>query len=298
VTAIRLQGPRVLLRTTTADDAALLLPIRNEPEVRRWWSDLEPGEMEEFVADEHSLAIEVDGEVVGAVQYGEEEDPMYRHANIDVYLTASRHGEGLGSEAVSVLARYLLEERGHHRLTIDPAAANRAAIRAYEKAGFRRVGLLRSYEQGPDGSWHDGLLMELLAGELTADPGPQPSPRFASVFPIISTRDLPRMVGFYEGLLDGEVRYRFPSEGSPDFVTVRIGSDEIGIAASADVSRDPQQRVALWIYVDDCDVAVTYLRGAGVTVVDEPADQPWGERIARLLDPDGNEVIVGSRAAT
>ncbi len=170
MTAIRLQGPRVLLRSTTADDAAPLLPIRNEPEVRRWWSDLEPGEMEEFVADEHSLAIEVDGEVVGAIQFFEEEDPMYRHANIDLYLTTSRHGKGLGSEAVRVLARHLLEERGHHRLTIDPAADNAAAIRAYEKVGFRPVGVMRSYERGPDGTFHDGLLMELLAEDLTEQP--------------------------------------------------------------------------------------------------------------------------------
>jgi lactoylglutathione lyase len=31
-------------------------------------------------------------------------------------------------------------------------------------------------------------------------------------------------------------------------------------------------------------------------VTEEPADQPWGERIARVLDPDGNEVIVGQKA--
>jgi aminoglycoside 6'-N-acetyltransferase len=166
VTPIRLTGPRVTLRSTTPDDAAILTPIRNEPEVLRWWSHLEDGEMDEFVVDEHSLAIEVGGEVVGAVQYGEEEDPMYRHAGIDVYLTAARHGQGLGTEAVRVLARYLIEERGHHRLTIDPAAENRAAIRAYEKVGFRPVGVMRSYEQGPDGMFHDGLLMELLAEEL------------------------------------------------------------------------------------------------------------------------------------
>ena len=295
MTPIRLTGPRVTLRSTTPDDAATLTPIRNEPEVLRWWSHLEDGEMDEFVRDEHSLVIEVDGEVVGAAQYGEEADPMYRHANIDVYLTASRHGKGFGSEAVRVLARYLLEERGHHRLTIDPAAANRAAIRAYEKVGFRPVGVLRSYEQGPDGSWHDGLLMELLAGELI-DGNPQASPRFESIFPVISTRDLPRLLGFYEGLLDGESRSRSPSDGPPVFVTVRIGSDEIGIAGSEDASEDPP-RVAMWVYVDDCDAAVARLRAAGITIVDEPADQPWGERIARLLDPDGNEVIVGSRSS-
>ncbi len=64
------------------------------------------------------------------------------------------------------LARYLIDERGHHRLTIDPAADNAAAIRAYEKVGFRRVGIMREYERGPDGTWHDGLLLDMLKEEL------------------------------------------------------------------------------------------------------------------------------------
>jgi aminoglycoside 6'-N-acetyltransferase len=67
------------------------------------------------------------------------------------------------------LARFLIEDRGHHRLTIDPAAANERAIRAYEKVGFRKVGLLRRYQYYPDGTWQDGLLMELLAEEFLAD---------------------------------------------------------------------------------------------------------------------------------
>jgi aminoglycoside 6'-N-acetyltransferase len=169
VRPIRLTGPRVTLRSTTPDDAAILTPIRNEPEIVRWWSELEPGEMEEWVLQDTVLAVEVDDEVVGAIQFDEERDPMYRHAGIDVYLTAARHGQGLGTEAVRVLSRYLIEERGHHRLTIDPAAENRAAIRAYEKVGFRPVGVMRSYERGSDGTWHDGLLMDLLASEWIDD---------------------------------------------------------------------------------------------------------------------------------
>jgi RimJ/RimL family protein N-acetyltransferase len=76
---------------------------------------------------------------------------MYRHAGMDIFLTTPRHGQGLGTEAIRLLARYLFEERGHHRLTIDPAADNVAAIRAYERVGFRRVGIMRNYERGPDG---------------------------------------------------------------------------------------------------------------------------------------------------
>ena len=54
----------------------------------------------------------------------------------------------------------------YRRLVIDPAADNAAAIRCYRKVGFRPVGIMRQYERGPDGSWHDGLLMDLLAEEL------------------------------------------------------------------------------------------------------------------------------------
>jgi aminoglycoside 6'-N-acetyltransferase len=165
---VQLAGPRVVLRNASAADAPRLTSIRGEPEIEWRWGVLEEGEMDEFIADEHTFVIEVDGEVIGAVQFGEVDDPMYRSANIDLYLTTPLHGQGLGSEAVRVLARHLIEERGHHRLTIDPAADNAAAIRAYEKVGFRPVGVMRSYERGPDGTFHDGLLMEMLADELIA----------------------------------------------------------------------------------------------------------------------------------
>jgi aminoglycoside 6'-N-acetyltransferase len=161
-----LAGPRVTLRNATLDDLARIFTIRHEPEVERRWGPLEEGELEEFLQDAKTFVVEVEDAVIGAIQYDEEDDAMYRHASIDIFLTTVRHGEGLGSEAVRVLARYLIEERGHHRLTIDPAADNAAAIRAYEKVGFCPVGVMRSYERGPDGTWHDGLLMELIADEL------------------------------------------------------------------------------------------------------------------------------------
>jgi aminoglycoside 6'-N-acetyltransferase len=163
-----LRGERVLLRPGGPEDAEKLIRIRKEPEVaRRWGSeDIEDEVREGFVGTDEGFVIEVDGEAVGAIQYGEEEDPMYRHASVDVFLATSHHGRGLGTEAIRLLARHLFEDRGHHRLTIDPAADNAAAIRAYEKAGFRPVGIMRGYERGPDGAWHDGLLMDLLREEF------------------------------------------------------------------------------------------------------------------------------------
>ncbi len=59
-------------------------------------------------------------------------------------------------------------ERGHHRLVIDPDAANTKAIRCYEAVGFRRVGILRSYWwDHVEERWSDGVLLDLLADELT-----------------------------------------------------------------------------------------------------------------------------------
>ena len=91
---------------------------------------------------------------------------MYRHAGIDIALAEGWRGRGIGADAIRTLARYLFEVGGHHRLTIDPAAANARAIRSYERLGFRPVGIMRSYERGLDGTWHDGLLMDLLPEEL------------------------------------------------------------------------------------------------------------------------------------
>jgi aminoglycoside 6'-N-acetyltransferase len=158
-----LRGARVVLRPARPDDLERLIEIRREPGVLMWWGNASEDEVrDEFIGVDDALVVEVDGEVAGGIQFAEEEDPMYRRAGIDIFLAQSHQGQGLGSEAIRVLARWLFDERGHHRLTIDPAVDNEAAIRAYERVGFRRVGVMRKYERGPDGNWHDGLLMDLL----------------------------------------------------------------------------------------------------------------------------------------
>ena len=151
------------LRPLTAADGPELLRILETPEVARWWD--EPDEGFPFTDDPEAtrLVIEVDGAVAGMIQFVEELTPKYRHASIDLFLDPALHGRGLGTEAVRRVVRHLIDERGHHRITIDPATTNAAAIRAYAKAGFAPVGVMRSYERDVGGAgWHDGLLMELV----------------------------------------------------------------------------------------------------------------------------------------
>jgi aminoglycoside 6'-N-acetyltransferase len=85
---------------------------------------------------------------------------------IDLFLGVPWQGRGLGTDTVRTLARHLVQECGHHRVVIDPELENERAVRCYEKVGFKRVGVLRRYSLGPDGLWHDGLLLDLLAGDL------------------------------------------------------------------------------------------------------------------------------------
>ncbi len=163
-----LHGDHVTLRPVREDDVAALLAIRAEPEVFVRWGEFDEAEIrDDFVGSDQAFVVEVDGRVGGAIQYGEENEPMYRHASVDIFLGEEFRGRRLGTEAILLLARHLFEERGHHRLTIDPAADNHGAIRAYARAGFRPVGVMRNYERGPDGIWHDGLLMDLLVEEFS-----------------------------------------------------------------------------------------------------------------------------------
>ncbi len=164
-----LGGRNVTLRPLQVDDVVKVVGIQAEPGVARWWglpSKTNLSRQAEGSGDEKAFAVEWKGELVGLIQYSEEDEPDFRHAGIDVFLAGRVQGGGLGPEAVRTLARYLIGERGHHRLTIDPASDNAAAIRAYEKVGFRTVGIMREYWRSPEGEWRDGLLMDLLAREL------------------------------------------------------------------------------------------------------------------------------------
>lgn len=178
VRAVPLDGRLVHLRPAEASDAPVFAAILREPSVHaRWQAADADADARDLAAQADEVAVWAIEErrsdrgdaVVGLIQAHEETEPRYRHAGIDIVLVADAQGRGLGSDAVRTVASWLIGERGHHRLTIDPAADNERAIRAYASVGFRPVGIMRRYEGDLDGSWHDGLLMDLLADELRAE---------------------------------------------------------------------------------------------------------------------------------
>jgi aminoglycoside 6'-N-acetyltransferase len=164
-----LQGERVTLRPLEDADLDPLVAIIREPGVAQWWGEsAEPERLRaDLRMDGAAWAIELDGELVGWLGCTEETEPEYPSVGLDISLTGRVQGQGLGPDALRTAIRWFAAERGHHRFTIDPAAHNERAIRAYEAIGFKPVGILRRYERDPDGpGFHDGLLMDLLIEEL------------------------------------------------------------------------------------------------------------------------------------
>ena len=170
-----LRGARVVLRPVREDDLAPLLAMLTEPEVARWFGSWDAARVRRDLLapqdDETVLAIEVGGAVAGMLLVGEETTPDYRHAGFDIALAGAHQGRGIGPEAMRLAIDHLIEAHGHHRFTIDPSAGNERAIRTYSGLGFKPVGIMRRYERAPDGTWRDGLLMDLLAEEYRATEG-------------------------------------------------------------------------------------------------------------------------------
>ena len=110
-------------------------------------------------------------------------------------------------------------------------------------------------------------------------------------FPIFSVADLESVRRFYERL-GFEQTYQFPPDGVPGFVTMQRSEASIGLARTEPTDGPPP--VSYWVYVDDVDASLAEVRALGAEVVEEPVDQPWGERVAEVLDPAGTRVHLGA----
>ena len=88
------------------------------------------------------------------------------------------------------------------------------------------------------------------------------------------------------------------AEGDPGYIGHRRGDAEVAVVASEWPRQQYGEAVAagarfeLFVYVEGLDGVLDSLRAAGVTVLREPGDMPWGERVAFVSDPNGNPVAL------
>ena len=115
-----------------------------------------------------------------------------------------------------------------------------------------------------------------------------------SLFPILRTRDLPRLLAFYVTAFGAVEHYRWEDV----YVALSLGGDGAGIGIGLEPAAREGDQLSLWVYVDDVDAVFRACLDTGASSVADPADMPWGERVAQIHDPDGNLVYLGATSGT
>lgn len=167
----------VYLRLMTHEDTDLIVSWRNSDAVRKNFIY-----QELFTRESHEnwIRTQVDtGRVVqmiicdagtdkplGSV-YIRDIDRQHNKAEYGIFIgEESARGRGVGTAAAKLMLRYCFEELGLHRVYLRVFAENLQAIGSYEKAGFRKEGLLKG-DVCIDGVHRDIVWMASIASSIS-----------------------------------------------------------------------------------------------------------------------------------
>lgn len=171
------RGPRVHLRPLRPGDAnPTYLAWLHDPQVTQYLETRHHAHTAESLAafvdahlvpgNEHLLAIGLneDARHIGNIKLGPIDG---RNLTAEMGLLIGDRacwGRGLATEAIALMCRYAFHTLGLRRVHAGVYAANQGSLRAFEKCGFVREGLLRGavlYENEP----MDVLILGRLAGD-------------------------------------------------------------------------------------------------------------------------------------
>ena len=164
-------GDKIYLRALEKSDAATLTPWFNDLEITRnltRWRPLSVESEEGFIAaladQPHDLVLGICERasdalvgVTGLHGFG----PPDLKAMFGIAVAKHAQGKGYGSETTRLMVEIAFRTLNVHRVWLEVYTRNAAGIRAYEKAGFVREGVLRE-SVFRDGEWLDVALMGIL----------------------------------------------------------------------------------------------------------------------------------------
>ncbi len=174
-----LRGERVVLRPPAPGDVDARLALGRDPEiVRNLGGDPKsagPLLREEVEAQQSRLAaddgwaIEFQGRYVGQIRIHSVVAQDRRASLALAIWDPALLGQGLGPEAIRLVAGYAFSTLRLHRLSARVLSYNTRSIRALEKCGFVREGVEREAAL-VSGRWHDDVLLGLVAGRNEGNP--------------------------------------------------------------------------------------------------------------------------------
>lgn len=176
----RIETARLVLRPLAAADAPDLFAIFRDREVARYWSSppmIDPREAAALIAEvaelfaertlfEWGVARRADDRAIGTVTLWKLE-PENRRAEVGFALARAAWGQGLMGEALVALLDFAFGPLALHRLEADVDPRNERSLKALERLGFRREGLLRE-RYFVAGEIQDSVILGLLAREWRA----------------------------------------------------------------------------------------------------------------------------------
>lgn len=121
------------------------------------------------VQERDDLAIfairEKGGRLIGTCQLVNR-NPLHQSADLQIRIGDRKdRGRGYGTAAVQSLLQFAFRDWNLHRVQLFVIEGNEAAMRTYEKCGFKREGVLRQAVH-IDGQFRDLVLMAVLRDEV------------------------------------------------------------------------------------------------------------------------------------
>ncbi len=170
-----LEGDRLWLRSLEPDDVEVLYRWENDPEVWKISLSITPISkqmLSEYVNSVHDLYLQrqlrlmickkEDKLPVGTIDMFEF-DPFHQRAGVGILISEGQHRrQGYATETLKILSGYAFKILGLRGLFAHIAASNRASVKLFEKAGYRKTGTLKDWIRMGADVWEDAYKMQLM----------------------------------------------------------------------------------------------------------------------------------------
>ena len=170
----------VTLRALEPDDLEFLYALENDPDVWGVSDTLAPvsrhvlreylrhAAADFYVVRQLRLVIttEIGSPAVGVVDLFDY-DPLHQRAGVGITILASERRHGYARQALDLLREYAREVLHLHQLYATVGGSNKASMKLFRAAGFRRVGTRHAWLRTAAG-WQDAVEWQLLLAPLAA----------------------------------------------------------------------------------------------------------------------------------